>query len=142
MSGLDTAPGFVAHDVALNGLDPVAAANAYDVTALHQAGYDGQGQTIAVVSFSAYDPSDPAAFARQNHLSGPAPQVVSVDGGTTDTSGALEANLDIDVIRAIAPAARILFYEAPQTSSAYADTISDDRQAGPHHGHLLQLGAV
>lgn len=124
VSGLDTQPGFIAHDVALHGLDPVAAASAYGITALHQAGYQGQGQTIAVVSFSAYDPSDPAAWARQNRLTGPTPQVVSVDGGTSDTSGALEANLDIDVIRAIAPAARILFYEAPQSSAAYADTIS------------------
>ncbi len=124
VAGLDTAPGFVAHDVALDGLDPAAAASAYGVSALHAAGYDGQGQTIAVISFSAYDRADPAAFARAHHLGGPQPQNVAVDGGTTDESGVIEANLDIDVIRAIAPAARILVYEAPQTSAAYADTIN------------------
>ena len=44
--------------------------------------------------------------------------VVPVDGGTTDTSGVLEANLDIDMVRAIAPAARVLVYEASGTPAA------------------------
>jgi subtilase family serine protease len=50
--------------------------------------------------------------------------VIPVDGGTIDTSGADEVNLDVDVIRAAAPAAQILIYEVPQTSSAYADVIN------------------
>ncbi|MGI9184749.1 MAG: protease pro-enzyme activation domain-containing protein [Solirubrobacteraceae bacterium] len=122
--GLDTGPRFVAHDVPLTGLDPAAAAAAYGVTALHRGGLQGQGETIAVVSFSTFDPQDPAAFARQNHLRGPQIQVIPVDGGTTDTSGTLEANLDLDVIRAIAPRAHILFYEVPQSTRAYADVIN------------------
>ena len=68
VTGSTTAPSFVAHDVALHGLDPATAASAYDVTALHAAGYEGQGQTIAVVSFSAYDPGDPVAFAQRTTL--------------------------------------------------------------------------
>jgi subtilase family serine protease len=125
VTGLDTRPRLVAHDVPLTGLNPAAAAAAYDVNPLHRAGVDGQGQTIALISFSSYNPADPATFARQNNLRGPAPRVVNVDGGTIDTSEELEANLDIDLIREIAPAARILVYEAPQTSGTYADVINE-----------------
>jgi subtilase family serine protease len=124
VTGLDTRPRWLAHDVPMGGLTPMDAATAYDITALHNAGILGQGESIAIVSFSAFDPSDPAAFASQYGITGPAPQVISVDGGTTDTSGATEANLDIDVVRTIAPQAQILFYEVPQTSSAYTDVIN------------------
>jgi kumamolisin len=124
VTGLDTRRRLVAHDVPYSGLTPSLTVRAYDVSALRDAGFNGHGLKIAVISFSAFDPSDPQAFARQYGLAGPAPKVISVDGGTSDQSGADEANLDIDVIRSIAPAAQILIYEAPPTSGAYADVIS------------------
>ena len=124
VSGLDTRPRWQAHDVPLGGMTPMQAASAYDIAALHAAGFSGQGQRIAIISFSAFNPSDPAAFARQYGITGPPPRVIPVDGGTTDTSGAVEANLDIDVVRAIAPDAQILFYEVPQSSSSYSDVIN------------------
>ncbi len=133
--GLDTRPQWIAQDVPSGGLTPTSAADAYDITALHQAGFDGQGETIAVVSFSAYEPSDPAGFAHAYSISGPSPQVIGVDGGTGDTSGAGEANLDIDVIRSIAPDAQILFYEVPQTSSAYSDVIN--RIVADHRASII-----
>jgi subtilase family serine protease len=124
VTGLDTRPVRIAHDVPVGGLTPSVAASAYDVNALHRAGFTGRGQTVAIISFSAYDPQDPATFALNNRLGGPTPQVVPVDGGTTDTSGAIEADLDIDVIRELAPDAQILVYEGPQTTAAYADMIN------------------
>ncbi len=124
VAGLDSRRRFFAHDVPQGGLTPSLAANAYDVAPLHNAGISGQGETIAILSFSAFDPSDPAAFARDQGISGPAPEVKAVDGGTTDNSGAIEANLDIDVVRSIAPQAQIVVYEVPQTSSAYGDAIN------------------
>ncbi len=133
--GLDTRPRWTEQDVPRGGLTPTSAADAYDVTALHQAGFDGQGETIAVVSFSAYEPGDPAGFAHAYSITGPAPQVIGVDGGTADTSGAGEANLDIDVIRSIAPDAQILFYEVPQTSSAYSDVIN--RIVADHRASII-----
>ncbi len=124
VSGLDTRPRWLAHDVPMGGLTPMEAATAYDIAALHNAGISGQGQSIAIISFSAFNPSDPASFVSQYGITGPAPEVIPVDGGTTDTSGATEANLDIDVVRAIAPQAQILFYEVPQSSSSYTDVIN------------------
>jgi kumamolisin len=80
--------------------------------------------SIAVISFSAFDPRDPAAFAKRFGIIGPAPKVVPVDGGTKRLLDPSEADLDIEVIRAIAPQAQILFYEAPESTSAYADAIN------------------
>lgn len=131
-TGLDTRPRLVPHDVPFGGLTPSVAATAYDVAALHAAGISGQGQTIAVISFSAFAPSDPAAYAHRYAITGPAPRVVAVDGGTTNAAGASEADLDIEVIRAIAPEAQILFYEAPNNTSEYARMINQivkDRSA-------------
>jgi len=124
VTGLDTRPRWRAQDVPLGGLTPATVPAAYDSAPLRNQGIAGQGLRIAVISFSAFDPSDPQAFASHFGISGPEPQVVGVDGGTTDTSGAGESNLDIDVIRSVAPQAQILFYEVPQSSSSYTDVIN------------------
>ena len=110
--------------VPLGGLTPTTAADAYDIAALHSAGFLGQGMKIAIISFSDYDHSDPSVFDRRYGLSGPAPQVIDVDGGADSDAGADEANLDIDVVKMIAPAAQILFYEAPGSASSYPDLIN------------------
>jgi kumamolisin len=135
VTGLDTRPTWLPRDVPVGGLTPTSATIAYDVQAMHQQGFEGQGETIAVVSFSAFNSSDPAGFAQSYGITGPQPQVVPVDGGTTDVSGAGEANLDIDVIRSIAPAAQILFYEVPQGSSSYSDIIN--RIVADHHATII-----
>jgi subtilase family serine protease len=124
VAGLDSRPRFVAQDVPMGGITPALASTAYDVAPLHALGVDGQGETIGIVSFSAYNASDPATFASDQGITGPAPRVVAVDGGTTDLSGEIEANLDIDVVRSIAPQAQVLVFEVPQTTSAYADAIN------------------
>ena len=124
VTGLDTRPRLVGHDVPFGGLTPAAAAAAYDIRALHQAGFEGQGLSIALISFSAFDPRDPAGFAKRYGITGPTPKVIPVDGGTRQFINPAEADLDIEVIRAIAPQAQILVYEAPMSTSAYADAIN------------------
>jgi subtilase family serine protease len=124
VTGLDTRRRWISHDVPMGGLSPGLAASAYDIAPLHAAGSSGRGRTIAIISFSAFDPADPAAFAASQGITGPPPRVVAVDGGTNDTSGAIEANLDIDNVRAIAPQAQVVVYEVPQSDAAYADAIN------------------
>jgi subtilase family serine protease len=124
-TGLSTRPVFHPADgVPLGGLTPTTAADAYDIAALHSAGFLGQGMKIAIVSFSDYDRGDPSVFDQRYGLSGPAPQVIGVDGGADSDAGADEANLDIDVVKMIAPDAQILFYEAPGSASSYPDMIN------------------
>ena len=133
VTGLDTRARWHPNDVPIGGLVPATSTKAYDVAPLRAAGVDGHGQTIAVISFSAFDPSDQDTWMRLNGVTGPAPQVVPVDGGTTNVDGADETNLDIDVIRNIAPQAQIVVYEVSQSSSSYADAISRivaDHQTG------------
>jgi kumamolisin len=132
ITGLDTRPHWLPHDVPTGGLTPALTAMAYDIAPLHRAGYFGQGQTIAVISFSAFDPSDPASFARRYRLQGPAPTVAPVQGGTSDLSGQDEADLDVDIIRALAPAARIVVYES---YSNYAATIH--RIVAAHRANVI-----
>jgi subtilase family serine protease len=125
LTGLSSRPVFHPADgVPLVGLTPTTAADAYDIAAMHSAGFLGQGMKIAIVSFSDYDRSDPSVFDRRYGLGGPAPQVISVDGGANSNAGADEANLDIDVVKMIAPDAQILFYEAPGSASSYPDVIN------------------
>jgi kumamolisin len=136
LTGLSTRPVYhPAAGVGLSGLTPTAAADAYDVAALHGAGFLGQGMKIAIVSFSGYNQNDPFMFDQHYGLDGPAPKVIAVDGGASSNAGADEANLDIDVVKMIAPDAQILFYEAPGSVSSYPDVIN--RIVADHQGSII-----
>ncbi|MBV8735536.1 MAG: S8/S53 family peptidase [Solirubrobacterales bacterium] len=124
VTGLDTRPRWRPNDVPIGGLTPTTSDAAYDVGPLRAAGFDGNGKTIAVISFSSSDPGDPAAWMNHYGVNGPAVRFVSVDGGASRSDGADENNLDIEVIRDIAPAARIMMYELPPTTGAYGDAVN------------------
>lgn len=110
------------------GLLPEDAARAYNVDALHEQGFRGEGQTIAIVSFASFRTQDVEAFdrevqARQETPHEPPPVAESIErrpvlGGTDVNVGvvAQEVNLDIDTVRGVAPQAKILNYEAPLTT--------------------------
>lgn len=122
--GLDTRPRWHTADVPGGGLTSATVARAYDLDRLRGQGITGQGERVAVISFSDLDHGDPAVFANRFHLAGPGPRYVSVQGGTGDLSGFNEANLDIDVIRSTAPGAQILFYEADGSSAGFAAVLN------------------
>lgn len=124
VTGLDTRPRWHPNEVPIGGLTPTSADAAYDVGPLRAAGFDGRGKTIAVLSFSSSDPSDPEAWMNHYGVTGPAVRFVSIDGGTNSSDGADENNLDIEVIHAVAPAAQIVMYELPPTTGAYGDAVS------------------
>ncbi len=119
------------------GLTPEDAADAYDITRLHQDGYLGQGQTIAVLSLATIADADIEAFDRAFGITDAPPvEHVLVDGGAGPTEGdpncetedeichSSEVNLDVDVIRGIAPQAQILNYEAPNGTDPFAAVIN------------------
>jgi kumamolisin len=115
-------PAVALSDIPVGGLKPSDVAAAYDIAPLHTRGGHGEGQTVAVLSFGTFAQSSIDAFDQRMGIQGPAVQHVSVDGGTNTRD--LEVNLDIEVIRGIAPAAQILDYEAPNTLGAFADIIN------------------
>jgi kumamolisin len=115
---------------AVTGLTPTKARTAYNLSSEISAGYDGTGQTVGLIEFSAYTQSDVAAYDSYFSLSPATPTVVKADGGTTDTSGKDEVELDIEVIQALAPGAAIKVYEAPNSDAGevamYSAIVSAD----------------
>jgi Pro-kumamolisin, activation domain/Subtilase family len=105
------------------GLRPGDVAAAYDIAPLHGAGLDGTGQTVAIVSFDAIDDATIAAFDREVGTSGSRVVHVRVNGGTEPGDGSSEVALDIEVIRSVAPKARIIDFEAPNDGTAFADVV-------------------
>ena len=104
-------------------------ASAYGLSSL--AGVNGgTGQTVALYELSDYADGDVTTF--QNCL-GARPSVtrVTVDGGTSDNSGAGEVMLDADIVMSLVPNASILVYVAPNSASGaldeYRAIVNDDR---------------
>jgi kumamolisin len=111
-------------------ITPTKARGAYNLTSSISAGYNGSGKTVGLVEFSAYTASNPAYYNSYYGLGATAASVVSVDGGTTDKSGDVEAELDIEVEYALAPKATVKVYEAPNSDAGevalYAALVSND----------------
>ncbi len=106
------------------GMTPAIVDRVYELAGLRSLGLHGEGQTVAIVSLDTFDPADVAAFDRIAGVSGPPVEKVAVNGGVASPGdGQVEVNLDIDVIRAVAPAATILDYEAPNNGGAIAAVI-------------------
>ncbi|HWE31995.1 MAG TPA: S53 family peptidase [Solirubrobacteraceae bacterium] len=123
ITGLDTRPIEVAADVPAGGLSPTALSHAYDFAALRQAGINGSGETIAVVSYDGFRPSDVAAYESMFSVQGPQIQRITVDGGTQPGAGQQEVDLDLETLHGIAPGAQLVDYEAPSAASD-ADVIN------------------
>lgn len=91
-------------------------ASAYSFSGLYRAGDEGQGQTIALYELEPYDPSDIGVYA---DCYGIHPQIanVAVDGGAGSGPGSGEAALDIEQVIGLAPRARVLVYEGPNSNA-------------------------
>jgi kumamolisin len=108
----------------LGGMTPKVIDRAYELEGLRALNLNGEGQTVAIVSLDTFDPADVARFDQIAGTSGPPVEKVPVDGGVSSPGdGQGEVNLDIDVIRAVAPKAQILDYEAPNRGGAIANII-------------------
>ncbi|HEX9056032.1 MAG TPA: S53 family peptidase [Ktedonobacterales bacterium] len=113
------------------GFTPSDLRGAYDVTSLITAGGDGTGQRIGVFELAPYIPGDLAAF-RTNYTLPSATmiphyidnaQVTCIGGGTIcDVPGVSEADLDVEVVSALAPNATQDVYTGPNTGQGVLDT--------------------
>ena len=117
--------------VPAGGLRPSDLARAYDIEPLYSAGLPGDGQTIALVSFDTFRPSDIETYVGEFGIDGPAVERVAVGNPLTSPGdGAVEVELDIEVIRAVAPHVRILNFEAKNGTVDHADVIDAIVQDG------------
>jgi kumamolisin len=112
-----------------------AAAVSYSPTQVAQAyafpsAVTGAGQSIGIIELGGgYNSADLNSFFRNLGISVPTVTAVSVDGAenspTGDPSGPDgEVELDIEVAGAIAPAAQIAVYFAPNTDQGFIDAVT------------------
>ena len=105
------------------GYTPAQLRTAYALTAAPLSTYVGTGQSIGIFELDGYSQAHINAY--DNLLVGtppPTPVRVAIDGGAgTPGGGQVEVELDIEVAHAIAPAATVVVYEAPNTNAGAND---------------------
>ena len=130
VSGLDTSAYHVPlavplFDVPAVGLQPAGIAQAFEMTGLRTAASFGAGEYVAVVSFDTFLPSDVDALDAALGISGPKVEKVAVGTPPTKPGEAtVEVNLDIDIVRMIAPKAQILNFETADQVLSNGDMVS------------------
>jgi kumamolisin len=92
-------------------------------------GLTGQGQSVAIVELGGgFRKTDLTTYFRQLGIAAPSVVAVSVDHGRNAPTGPNSADgevmLDIEVVGAVAPGARIVVYFAPNTDQGFIDAIS------------------
>ncbi|HEY1991754.1 MAG TPA: protease pro-enzyme activation domain-containing protein, partial [Gammaproteobacteria bacterium] len=112
-------------------------ADYYDVNPLYAQGVNGGNVTIGIVTLAAFTPSD--AFGYWNSLGlNVDPNritIVDVDGGPgapSDASGSDETTLDVEQSGGIAPGAKVIVYQSPNTDQGFVDAFAqaiDNNQA-------------
>lgn len=116
-----------------SGYGPVQLAAAYNTVPLSSAGIQGQNQTVAIFELDGYQAADVQQYFQNYNLGTPDIRNILVDGFNGSAGqGAIEVELDIEVVGAIAPRARQLIYEGPNTTQGLNDTynrIVTDNQA-------------
>lgn len=131
--GLNTEPvqrpafgGMYMSGVPSPGLTSSTVSRAYEIDALHAAGFNGDGLSVAILSFDTFTPGDVTTFDQRVGLSaGPTVQRVSLPGGPqAPGDGTGEVALDIMTIRSIAPHAQIINYEGPNTINGNVAIVS------------------
>ncbi len=107
------------------GYTPSELRTAYDINSLISNGDNGTGQTIALFELDGYVASDLNQYLSYYGLGSAKYSNVLVDGATnTAGSGAVEVELDSEVVSAIAPGATQKIYIGPNSTSGVNDTYN------------------
>jgi kumamolisin len=104
-------------------------ANLYDVQPLYRRGVTGHGRTLGIVTLASFTPSDAFAYWSAVGLTvNPGRiRIVDVDGGPgapSDESGSIETTLDVEQSGGVAPGAKIIVYQAPNTNQGFVDAFA------------------
>lgn len=121
-------------------------ANQYDVDPLYKLGVSGSGSTIGIITLAAFTPSDVFAYWAAVGLT-VAPNriaVINIDGGPglpSDLSGSIETSLDVEQSGGIAPGAKIIVYQAPNTAQGFLDAFAQAIEANRADSFSASWGA-
>ncbi|WP_329139933.1 S53 family peptidase [Streptomyces sp. NBC_01476] len=101
------------------GYTPTQIKGGYNVSG----SYTGSGQQVALLEFDGFQQSNITAYDSHYGLSSTAPTVHKVSGGSGPLGdGQVEVELDIEVLNAVAPAAKITVFEGPNSDAGEVDT--------------------
>lgn len=109
----------------IGGLAPSDFLNAYDIAPLQANGFLGDNQTIGLFELDGYQASDVNQYFQGYGITPPSISNVLVDGFKGSAGqGAVEAELDMEVAGAVAPHAKQIIYEGPNTTPGINDTYN------------------
>jgi kumamolisin len=101
----------------------------YDALPLYNQNITGAGRTVGIVTLASFTPSD--AFTYWDfvglNVNSDRIKIVNIDGGSgapSDASGSDETTLDVEQSGGVAPGAKVIVYEAPNTNQGYADAVA------------------
>jgi subtilase family serine protease len=108
-----------------SGYGPTELRGAYDSNPLQQAGVQGSNQTVAVFELDGYQSSDITQYLQNYNLGTPSISNVLIDNFDGSAGqGAIEVELDIEVVAAMAPKAAQIVYEGPNSTQGVNDTYN------------------
>ncbi len=104
-------------------------ADYYNVNPVYKAGVTGAGQTIGIVTFASFTPSDALTYWNGLGLQVSQTRItqIRVDGGAgapSDEAGSDETTLDVEQSGGIAPGANVRVYVGPNTNQSFVDTFA------------------
>ena len=101
----------------------------YDLDPLYKQGLTGKGRTVAIVTLASFTQSDAYTYWSAIGLKVNPNRIteVLIDGGAgapSDAGGSDETTLDVEQSGGLAPGAKIIVYEAPNTNQGFADAFA------------------
>jgi kumamolisin len=101
----------------------------YGVEPLYKEGITGKGRTVGIMTLASFTPSDAYAYWKALGLNVATNRIsiVNVDGGPgapSDVGGSDETTLDVEQSGGIAPGAKIIVYQAPNTNQSFVDVFA------------------
>jgi len=106
------------------GYTPSELRTAYDANSLISTA-DGTGQTVAIFELDGYKPADITSYLSNYSLGAAKFSNVLVDGATnTAGAGAIEVELDMEIVSALAPGANQKIYIGPNSTAGVNDTYN------------------
>lgn len=99
-------------------------ANLYNITPLYKKNITGKGRTIGIATLANFSPADAYAYWASVGLNVSQTRItqVHVDGGG-GTNGSDETTLDVEQSGGIAPDAKVIVYDAPNTDAGFIDVF-------------------
>ena len=124
----------LAHAIRGSGLTPVDLLDAYDITALRKRGLTGAGETVVFIELEGYAQKDLDGFTQHFHLPPMHPQLKA---GPRLPPEIGEAEMDLEVVHEIAPAAQLRVYTLDSTSTDADWLALQDRMVRENPGAIF-----